>query len=313
WSSFTFEVTKAVQAGKSATIVIRCRDKTRGNQPRGKQSPEHDSYGCFYTRTTGIWQTVWLEAAPELHFKRPHIAPDLANKRFTLTMPLSNNRSGTTIRATARFDGQEVATAEVRADLDFSPMLDLELGEDAKLWDVGQGNLYDITLELLDADGAVIDKAEIYAGLRSIAIDGKKVKINGRSVFQRLVLDQGFYPDGVMTAPTDAALRGDLELAMAVGFNGARFHEKVFEERSLYHADQLGFLIWGEYGDCGLEMTDPPMAMVSEWMDTIYRDRSGRLVRDRPAYRGPDRRPGRPDERDGGRRPGSRPHTHRAG
>ena len=274
WSSFTFEATKALEAGQAATIVVRCRDKTRGNQPRGKQSPEHDSYGCFYTRTTGIWQTVWLEATPPLHFKRPHIVPDLANKRFTLTMPLSNNRPGAKIRATASFDGQEVATAEVRADLDFAPMLDLELGADAKLWDVGQGNLYDITLELLDADGSVLDKAETYAGLRSIAIDGKCVKINGRSVFQRLVLDQGFYPDGVMTAPTDAALRGDLELAMAVGFNGARFHEKVFEERSLYHADQLGFLIWGEYGDCGLEMTDPPMAMVSEWMDTIHRDRN---------------------------------------
>ncbi|HDZ19967.1 hypothetical protein LCGC14_0095470 [marine sediment metagenome] len=275
WVSFTFEITHAVAAGGSATIVVRCRDKTRGNQPRGKQCPDFASYGCFYTRTTGIWQTVWLEATPQTHIRRPHIVPDLANKRFRLSVPLSSNPTGSKLRATASFDGKQVASAEVAADLDLSPMLDLVIPDrDVHLWGPGAGNLYDITLQLLDADGAVVDKADTYAGLRSIAIDGKSVKINGRSVFQRLVLDQGYYPDGVMTAPTDAALRADLELAMAVGFNGARFHEKVFEERSLYHADQLGFLIWSEYGDCGLEMTEPPMMMTTEWQDAIQRDRN---------------------------------------
>jgi len=275
WVSFSFDITGAVTAGETATVAIRCRDKTRGNQPRGKQSPMFDSYGCFYTRTTGIWQTVWLEATPTLYMKRPHIVPDLANKRFRITIPLSNNKPGTSLKATASFDGQQVAEASVAADLDRSPMLDLDIPDsDVHLWGPGEGNLYDLTLELLDADGSVIDKADSYAGLRSIAIDGKVVKINGKSVFQRLVLDQGFYPEGVMTAPTDADLRGDLELAMAAGFNGARFHEKVFEERSLYHADQLGFLVWSEYGDCGLEMTEPPMMMTTEWQDAINRDRN---------------------------------------
>ena len=275
WVSFSFDISTAVKVGESATIVVRCRDKTRGNQPRGKQSPEYGSYGCHYTRTTGIWQTVWMEAVPQTFMKRPHIVPDLANRTFRLSIPLSSNPAGGKIRATASFDGKEVASTEVAADLDLSPMLDLVIPEsDLHLWAPGEGNLYDMTLELLAADGSVLDSVRTYSGMRSITIADKAVKINGVSVFQRLVLDQGFYPDGVMTAPSDAALRGDLELAMAVGFNGARFHEKVFEERSLYHADQLGFLIWGEYGDCGLEMTEPPMMMTTEWQDAIYRDRN---------------------------------------
>ena len=106
-------------------------------------------------------------------------------------------------------------------------------------------------MELLDETGAAVDRAATYAGLRSVGIDGQAVTINGQRVFQRLVLDQGYYPDGVMTAPTDADLVRDIELSLAAGFNGARLHQKVFEERFLYHADRLGYLVWGEFPDWG--------------------------------------------------------------
>jgi len=273
WTSFSFDVTRALKPGKEATIVVRCRDKTKGNQPRGKQCAEYEMYGCFYTRTTGIWQTVWLEPVSQVYLKRPRITPDVAGRRFRIEQPLSSNPAGWSVRARASLAGRQVAEVEVSADTDFAPMLDLVIpDDDVKLWGPGEGNLYDITLELLDADRAVVDKAESYAGLRSIAIDGKAVKINGRAVFQRLVLDQGHYPDGILTAPTDAALARDIELAMAAGFNGARLHEKVFEERFLYHADRLGFLVWSEFGDCGFDLDDPPVAMVAEWIDAIRRD-----------------------------------------
>ena len=93
--------------------------------------------------------------------------------------------------------------------------------------------------------------------MRSVSIDGKAIKINGKTVFQRLVLDQGYYPDGIMTAPSDAALIEDIELSMAAGFNGARLHQKVFEERFLYHADRLGYIVWGEFGDWGCGRQGP--------------------------------------------------------
>ncbi|MFC7102371.1 hypothetical protein ACFQQB_19110 [Nonomuraea rubra] len=116
-----------------------------------------------------------------------------------------------------------------------------------------------------------------YAGLRSIAIDGKRVLVNGRPVFQRLVLDQGYYPDGLMTAPSDAALLRDIELSVAAGFNGARLHQKVFEERFLYHADRLGYLVWGEFGDWGAfdgREQHPTASFVTQWLEVLERDYS---------------------------------------
>ena len=130
---------------------------------------------------------------------------------------------------------------EVPADQDFTPQLTLAIPEDRRrLWSLEDPHLYDLDLQLIDADDTVIDHATSYTGLRSVTIDGKAVKLNGKAVFQRLVLDQGYYPDGILTAPSDEALKRDIELSMAAGFNGARLHQKVFEERFLYYADQHG-------------------------------------------------------------------------
>ncbi|MDD3119725.1 MAG: glycoside hydrolase family 2 TIM barrel-domain containing protein, partial [Victivallales bacterium] len=111
--------------------------------------------------------------------------------------------------------------------------------------------LYDVTYEVLDSAGKVIDRVGSYAGLRKIAIIGRKIYLNNREIFLRLVLDQGFYPDGIWTAPSDAALKRDIELGMAAGFNGARLHQKVFEERYHYWADKLGYLTFGESASWG--------------------------------------------------------------
>src|SRR5204863_1547076 len=123
--------------------------------------------------------------------------------------------------------------------------------------------------------------ATSYAGLRSVAIAGRKVKINGEPVFQRLVLDQGYYPDGVMTAPNDEALVNDIKLSQEAGFNGARLHQKVFEERFLYHADRLGYLCWGEFADWGCagygpyeEHQQPGATYITQWLEAVERDYS---------------------------------------
>jgi len=273
WSSFTCDLSGAVEPGRRATLVVRARDDVRRNQPSGKQCPQYKLWNCFYTRTTGIWQTVWMEPVPEMHLKRPRITPDVAGRRFRIVQPVSENRAGWRVRAAALWEGKQVAEAETPADADFAPSLDLVIPEDeVHLWGPGDGNLYDLVLELVDADGNVADSARSYAGLRSITLDGRAFKVNGRTVFQRFVLDQGYYPDGIMTAPSDAALQHDTELAMAAGFNGARLHEKVFEERFLYHADRMGYLVWGEFGDCGFDLNHPPCSMITQWLEVLERD-----------------------------------------
>ncbi|MBR6361199.1 MAG: beta-galactosidase, partial [Clostridia bacterium] len=136
------------------------------------------------------------------------------------------------------------------------------------LWEPRNGRLYDLKLRFGN------DEVKSYFGLRDIAIDGYKFRINGKSVFQRLVLDQGFYPDGIYTAPSDEALLGDIKMSMAAGFNGARLHQKVFEPRFLYHCDREGYLVWGEYPNWGLDYSNPAAtdAMLNEWCAEIERD-----------------------------------------
>ena len=282
FTGFTVDITDAAAAGEPATIVVRARDPRTGPQARGKQSTEYANHDCDYTRTTGIWQTVWLEAVPQVHLRRPRITPDLAGGAFDVVLPVSANRAGHRVRATLADDAGTVATAETAADLDLAPRLRLAVPEDRRrVWRPGDPHLYRVRLELLDADGAVVDAADSYAGLRAVSIDGTAVRLNGVPVFQRLVLDQGYYPDGILTAPDDAALVRDIELSMDAGFNGARLHQKVFEERFLYHADRLGYLVWGEFGDWGCngygpdgDNQRPDASYVAQWVEALERDHS---------------------------------------
>ncbi|MEU5928027.1 sugar-binding domain-containing protein [Streptomyces antimycoticus] len=286
FTSFTAdlgEVADPSGEGAEVVIVVRARDARHGPQARGKQATEYANSDCHYTRTTGIWQTVWMEPVSEVHLRRPRITPDLASGAFHLELPLSANRPGH--RITARMsdaDGETVAEATVRADLDMAPRMVLALPEDRRRpWSPEDPHLYRVRFELLDADGEAVDRAECTAGLRSVAIDGKRLLLNGRPLFQRLVLDQGWYPDGLMTAPDDAALVRDIELSLAAGFNGARLHQKVFEERFLHHADRLGYLVWGEFGDWGAgtgrttrDNQQPTAGFIAQWLEAVERDYS---------------------------------------
>jgi len=282
FTPFTCSLRGVAGPGEKAVIVLRARDLKHEPKPSGKQSLKYGNYGCFYTRTTGIWQTVWMEPVSEVYLKRPRITPNVGRRRFSLEQPLSNNRPGYQVRATLYWQGRELASETVAADADFAPQLELGVPEaDVHLWGPGEGNLYDLKIELLDANGAVVDQAKSYAGLRSVTIDRKAVKINGRPVFQRQVLDQGYYPDGILTAPTEQDLIRDIELSMEAGFNSARLHEKVFEERFLYHCDRLGYMVWGEFPDWGMwgavaelhpKSHDPYSSSVAQWLEELERD-----------------------------------------
>ena len=253
FSPFACDLGGVAEPGAEAVITVRARDTREHPQPRGKQARDYAPRGAIYVRTTGIWQSVWLEPVPDPALRRPRLTPDVAGGVIRLEQPITGNAPGLRLRATLSDAGGEIARAECAADLDLAPRLDLPIPADRRrLWAAGDPHLYDVAIALLDGDGTVVDEAASYAALRAVSIDGKAIRLNGEAVFQRLVLDQGYYPDGIMTAPTDAALRRDIELSMAAGFNGARLHQKVFEERFLYHADRLGYLLWGEFGRLGL-------------------------------------------------------------
>jgi beta-galactosidase/beta-glucuronidase len=281
FTPFTCDLGGVAAPGEKATIVLRARDDWRPPAPRGKQSMRYENFGCMYTRTTGIWQTVWMEPVPETHLERPRLTPDVATGTVHLTQPLSGARPGLTLRATLKDADGEVATASCPV-ADFSPHLVLAIPESRRrLWAPGDPHLYDLDIALVDEKGRVVDAAASYAGLRSVTITGKAIRINGKTVFQRLVLDQGYYADGILTAPTDAALAKDIELSMSAGFNGARLHQKVFEERFLYHADRLGYMVWGEFPDWGAGWIGPeydhqkqPPTYLTQWLEALHRDYS---------------------------------------
>lgn len=282
FTSFTVELGPVDEfVAAPSKLTVRCRDSHHDPQPRGKQTRDVTGSAAHYGRTTGIWQTVWLEPVPKARLGRPRITPDVGASLFHLELPIRGRTTGLRVVAELLADGEVLDRVERAAGVDFTTMLDLTVPEDGRrLWSPDDPYLYDVRLQLLSTDGAVIDAVESYAGLRSVAIDGPAVLLNGEPVFQRLVLDQGYYPDGLMTAPSDDALVEDIRLSMAAGFNGARLHQKVFEERYLFHADRLGYLVWGEFGDWGCRepgpaTTDnqrPDAAYITQWIEVVQRD-----------------------------------------
>jgi len=221
YSSFAFEIPSALKSGPNE-LVVRAVDDTRSLlQPAGKQSKRFESWGCFYTRTTGIWQTVWLEAVPRTFIRsfRFHAGAKSVGIHATLDGPAE----GLTLATVAKAGGREVGRVEIPAT--GSAAFDLPLSF-VRLWEPGNPFLYDLELQLFKGRRAV-DTVCSYFGLRTLRIEGKRFLINEKPVFQRLILDQGFYPDGVYTAPTDAALKRDIELSLDMGFNGAAPSESV--------------------------------------------------------------------------------------
>lgn len=271
-----------VTAGENMVIMVRARDDHRLPKPRGKQERQYANHGCEYTRTTGIWQTVWLEPVSYVHFKRPRITPDVTRSLFHLELPLSANLPGGVLTGMLSDEKGEVSHQEILLGPDKTPALDLVIpAERRRLWQPGQPALYTLELRIVTKSGEIVDEMTSYAGLRALSVDGMKVLINGKSIFQRLVLDQGFYPDGILTAPTDEALVKDIELSLLAGFNGARLHQKVFEERFLYHADRLGYLVWGEFPDWGVGGFGPAHdhqrhsgTFITQWLEVLERDYS---------------------------------------
>lgn len=275
YTPFFADITDVVDANGENEVVVYSEDDERTHfQPMGKQSWQLNSAGCNYTRTTGIWQTVWLEAVSESHVSGITVWPDAPNARAAVAVDVVKPHAGLEIEVEAIVDGKVIASSKL-AQAGPANNLTLEIS-DPVLWNVGAPFLYDLKVKLTE-DGKVVDEVSSYFGLREVRIEGDRILINGKSVFQRLVLDQGFWPDGIYTAPSDEELKADIERSMACGFNGARLHQKIFEPRTLYWADRLGYLLWGEFPDWGVSIRYFPEARENyhrDWTDVVLRDRS---------------------------------------
>jgi len=273
YSPFTLDITSLVSSGENE-LVVRAMDDTRNPlQPSGKQCPECASYGCLYTRTTGIWQTVWLEAVPDIYLHSARLLPDPDEGLLIIQARIEGKIQKRRFQAIARAASQGSPAGEVSGAVHGQSFLLILPFQQGRLWSPGDPFLYDLDLTL-EADSGAIDHITSYFGLRKIHLEGPAIYLNGRPLFQRLVLDQGFYPDGIYTAPSDEALRRDIEIAQGLGFNGARLHEKVFEPRFLYWADRLGYLVWGEYPNWGLDHSHPEALerILPEWLEVLERD-----------------------------------------
>ncbi|MCM1284623.1 MAG: hypothetical protein NC213_03130 [Acetobacter sp.] len=263
YTSFRFDITDLAVDGENE-IFIFCEDDVKNSLvSRGKQSEQKKSHDCDYTRTTGIWQTVYLEYTPQEYIKNFKIYPDTDNCSVTIMTDFVGTAD---FSCNVLYNGKCVGEAEQKNACG-NRFYNIALGE-KHLWEAGHGRLYDLELTFGN------DKVKSYFGLRTVRLDGYKFLINEKSVFQRLVLDQGFYRDGIYTAKSEEDLIKDIELSLALGFNGARLHQKVFEPRFLYHCDKMGYLVWGEYASWGIDHSSDAALSVflTEWSEAVSRD-----------------------------------------
>lgn len=241
YDAFTFDITEALQWKGAEEISVCVTDPTEGDQPRGKQSRKPE--GIFYTSTSGIWQTVWLEPVPEISIDGLKLTPDVDAKALRVRVAANSFSDSLRVEAVASVVGKEVARVTGK------PNSELVLNfTEPHLWTPDDPFLYDLKVTLRDGDKAV-DSVTSYFGLRKIALRKDEqgftqMALNNEFIFQVGTLDQGFWPDGLYTAPTDAALRSDIEFLKKSGFNLTRKHVKVEPDRWYYWCDKLGLLVW---------------------------------------------------------------------
>ena len=272
-SSFQVDITPYVKAGQTHNLVVYVESDVRStHQPSGKQNLQFASYGCNYTRTTGIWQTVWLEAVHPEGLQSVQMIPDIDQQQLIIR-PRFYKELGGRLEVTLKDNGKVVSKETVAANALSTVILPVKK---MKTWSPENPFLYDVEFRVIDKAGNVVDEVKSYAGMRKVHIEGYKIYLNIQPYYLRLVLDQGFYPDGIWTAPSDEALKKDIQLSMEAGFNGARLHQKVFEERFYYWADKLGYLTWGEASSWGMDCNDIETArnFITEWTEIVERDRN---------------------------------------
>ncbi|WP_204317747.1 glycoside hydrolase family 2 protein [Neobacillus sedimentimangrovi] len=278
--SFSFDITELL-TWETETIVVRVEDPSRDETiPRGKQFWFEKSDSIWYTRTTGIWQTVWLEPVSSTNISKLRLTPDIDRGDIIVEFEVKGNYLNKKAEIEIGFKGEKVVldTIEIfeaynkrSINLYNRQIFRTSFHHVGWNWTPESPNLFDIKITLKD-DQEVFDEIDSYFGMRKIHIENGMVYLNNKPYYQKLVLDQGYWPDGLLTAPTDEDLKKDIELALEMGFNGCRKHQKVEDPRFFYWADKLGFLVWGECPASPSYSEDAASRLTKEWIEIIERD-----------------------------------------
>lgn len=273
YTPFEMDITPFLKAGEN-DLCLRVVDEPDPIQPRGKQYWQQGLYACLYTASSGIWQTVYLEAVSDLRIDYVHVTPDIDRgvasveivlnrvPRREVELLLNVTRNGKRIRkAVASTENRNVTVViDVDARDTFHPVA---------LWSPSFPNLYDLRVQLIDGE-AKLDQVDTYFGMRKVEVRNGVVYLNNKRIYQRLILDQGYWPDTMITPPSDEAIREDLEWTRKFGFTGARKHQKIEDPRYYYWADRMGILIWGELPSA-FTFTDETVENLSRTMQEFIR------------------------------------------
>jgi beta-galactosidase/beta-glucuronidase len=276
YTPFKFDISRYVDVNKENTVVLRVEDDSQAKeQPRGKQGWLKDNFGCWYTNFTGIWQPVWLTAVSNTYIEDFKLTPDIDNQKVNVKVLLNEAKEDANLKISIKYKDIEINEVLLpikmtRLDVDIN-MFNGVFENAIMCWDVNEPNLYDISFTVIDNDTEV-DKVCSYFGMRKVSIRGGKVLLNNFPIYQKLVLDQGYFPGGFITPKDEQALINDIELIKKMGFNGVRKHEKIEDPRFLYWCDKLGLLVWEEMPSPYVFNEKAIRNVTDEWQRVIDRD-----------------------------------------
>jgi beta-galactosidase/beta-glucuronidase len=282
-TTFSVDVTDLLDPAVAAdahVVVVRATDsRTDVEQPRGKQDWQPEQHAIWYHRTSGIWRTVWLEQVPAVAVDTLSWRPDVPGGRMEVRVRLhAAAPAGTRVRVRLTHEGAPVGAAEVPVDGETAlvpvPIPGQENGQayEGLLWSPERPTLLDADVTLLADDDAVRDRVDAYCGLRSVQADGDVLLLNDRPFYVRAVLEQGYWPESHLTPPSPGALRDEVQLALDLGFNTVRVHQKIEDPRYLYWCDVLGLCVWSETAGAYRFSDEAVAQLTREWLDVVRRD-----------------------------------------
>ena len=278
YARFSFDITDLVKDGNNH-LTVKVEDSFDMQQPRGKQRWINENFGCWYVQTTGIWKTVWTEYVPKISLDDVKMTPNLEDYslelEYNINIPEMMLNGDFMVEAVVSFKGQLINktwTAVVAKHIETKVDLFVKKADGlewmVQTWSPEEPNLYDIEFSLIHK-GEVLDQAGSYFAMREIRIDGSNILLNGRPLYQRLILDQGYWGVSHLTPPSEEALIEDIDKIHALGYNGLRKHQKTEDERFLYWCDVKGMLVWSEV-PAAYQYSDYAVCeFTREWMEIV--------------------------------------------
>lgn len=279
YSRFSFDITHLLKEGIN-NLVVKVEDSFDMQQPRGKQRWIDDSFGCWYVQITGIWKTVWAEYVPKVRLDRVKMTPIIQEYKmdieYDIIAPECIMNGQLLIATTISYKGLLISkTFTAVTDKHIKASLDMFIRNNehgfawgCHMWSPEEPNLYDVEFEVI-FNNEILDRVESYCAMREIRIDGPNVLLNGHPLYQRLILDQGYWLDSNLTPPSEEALIEDIEKIQKLGYNGLRKHQKIEDERFLYWCDVKGMLVWSEAPAAYRFSDNAVEKFTKEWMEIV--------------------------------------------